>query len=420
MSWRDRVKGEIVLTSPDGQTFTAKWIGNERTADKQLGIFNYPKVDKQVVQDLGILGVSYPLTLYFDGPDNDLVSTRFFDAISASGEWLIDHPSKGRKFLQPVRFKEQVAPIESGTITVFATEWIEVALDAAVVSAEQLSALIETQNAAVEAAVLDQMVAIADQSSVENIETLKSATEKGLAAFDESMASVIDEDADVAARVAGIQRGIADTLDSSPLDLTVLGGQIQALVSAPAAVTGSVLASIRSYQSFVDKLVSIPISAATRTERNLVAILEVFGISCSASANLVAARSLPETRAIALSSLDAVSELFTGMTDAFDLYQQAYIDLLLEDQYFSQSESFVESSVMTAQTVGYLLSISFDLAIEKRFTLKEDRSPIEIAITEYGALGDNDEYVDLFIETNALKDTDILILPAGREVVVYV
>ena len=43
-----------------------------------------------------------------------------------------------------------------------------------------------------------------------------------------------------------------------------------------------------------------------------------------------------------------------------------------------------------------------------------------ITIDEYGELGDNDINYDLFISSNNLKGNDILLLEAGREVVVYV
>ena len=98
MSWEDRVRGNITLTSPDGDNFVGKWIGDPRESQKQLGIFTYPKVDKQIVQDLGISGISYPLTIAFDGEDNDLEATRFFDALSARGPWSINHPTKGQLF----------------------------------------------------------------------------------------------------------------------------------------------------------------------------------------------------------------------------------------------------------------------------------------------------------------------------------
>ena len=228
MSWLDRVRSSITLTSPDGDNFVGKWIGDTREAQKQLGIFTYPKVDKQIVQDLGISGISYPLTIAFDGEDNDLEGTRFFDALSARGPWLINHPTKGQLFLQPTSFKEIIAPVTSGTITMFQTSWIDVALPASIISVEQLSALVETQNNIVETAALEQLETITDQSLVQNIQALKSATEQGLAFYQETVQIITEFSDEVSAQVESIQRSIDDTLSTSPIDLTVLGGQIQA------------------------------------------------------------------------------------------------------------------------------------------------------------------------------------------------
>ena len=274
MSWLERLKGSITLTSPDGVTFIAKWFGDNRTARKQLGLFNYPKVDKQIAQDLGIAGIAYPLTIAFDGPDNDLESTRFFEALTARGRWLIDHPTKGRLFLQPVSFKETIAPIESGSITLFQTEWLDVALSSSVISVEQLSALVESQKTAVEIASLNQLVELSDQSTIENIQTIKSTTEKSLDVYDQTIKPLADLSESVSAQVEAIRRGIDDTLSSSPIDMTVLGGQIQALVRGPAVITGDVLEILQTYQDFIDKILVIPTNVATRTESNIISIME--------------------------------------------------------------------------------------------------------------------------------------------------
>ena len=62
----------------------------------------------------------------------------------------------------------------------------------------------------------------------------------------------------------------------------------------------------------------------------------------------------------------------------------------------------------------------YNLKAEKRFTLKKARSPLEIAVTEYGELGENDFYYNLFLDSNELTGHEIRLLPAGKEVVVYV
>ncbi len=70
--WRGRLRDSVQLTSPDGNIFNPLWRKDSYSGNKKLGIFEYPKVDGTIIQDLGINGTRYPLTLYFEGPDHDI------------------------------------------------------------------------------------------------------------------------------------------------------------------------------------------------------------------------------------------------------------------------------------------------------------------------------------------------------------
>ncbi len=122
------------------------------------------------------------------------------------------------------------------------------------------------------------------------------------------------------------------------------------------------------------------------------------------------------SRAQTLEAVDFAAETLQTLTDGLDVAQEQFENLRLDQQYFSQSATFSQSARITALATRYLLETTFNLTIEKRFTLDRERAPIEITITEYGTDGKLDE----FIATNQLKGDDILLLPAGREVVVYV
>ena len=82
MTWADRIKKIISLESPDGNTFEALWAGDERILSKKLGIFEMPDVKGAIVQDLEVGGTRHPISIYFDGPDNDIVAQSFFVACS--------------------------------------------------------------------------------------------------------------------------------------------------------------------------------------------------------------------------------------------------------------------------------------------------------------------------------------------------
>ena len=420
MSWQDRVQGTIELTSPDGEVFSAKWIGNSRSVQKKLGIFTYPKFDGAVIQDLGLAGTRYPFRLHFDGPDNDLESSRFFDAFTARGTWQVQHPTKGLLTLQPSTITENIEPVESGSITVFETEWLQSVSPAAVVSTVQLAAFIRSQSRNIDDVALSQMTDATRQQSVEEFFAIRSATESTLSVYDKTIASLLETSGELAAEAAGIRRGIVDTLSTTPLDLTVLGGQIQAVMRTPSKATGDTLQTLKPFADFIDQVSDLPDEEADQNYLNILAIREIFLTSANSSMALISSSNSLDTRAQALEAADLLSLQFQTITDALDGAQKQFETLRVDQQYFSQSTSFVESAQITAGATRYLLEASFNLAVEKRFTLDRERAPIEITITEYGELGDEDSNFDLFIASNQLKANDILLLPAGHEVVVYV
>ncbi len=87
----------------------------------------------------------------------------------------------------------------------------------------------------------------------------------------------------------------------------------------------------------------------------------------------------------------------------------------IDKQFISQSGSYTNVQNTFALTMKYLISQFFNLKTEKRFTLKKERSPLEITVTEYGDI----ESYDLFISSNNLTGDEVLLIPAGKEVVVY-
>lgn len=417
---RDRLRDICQLTSPDGNIFNPLWRSNTYSANKKLGIFEYPKVDGSVIQDLNINGTRWPLTLFFEGADNDLESRRFFKSLAERGTWEVIHPVHGQLFLQPVSFSPNDDPTESGNITQVTTEWIEPADPAVLKSTPQLSAIINTQ-------ALDTNEASSNQlddnlqvdTAAEGIAT-ETATNNIIIAVNEKLSNLFEGVAEISAQMAAIQRGIQSTLDETILRPIALAGQIQALIELPALVIRDVRTKLTSYENLIDAIIGISPETTDTKARNTVAIQEIALTAAITAVAQTTAAGVLDTRAEAIEMADDVFALFESITDALDETQELFEDNAIDAQYFSQSQSFSDVSLLVAQAIAYLLLASYDLKIEKRFTLDRPRAPIEIAITEYGELGDNDSNFNLFVTSNKLKADQIRILPSGFEVVVYV
>lgn len=420
MSWRDRIRGTIELTSPGGQTFTALWGGNSRSREKKLGIYNYPKVDGAVVQDLGINSTTYPLTIFFDGDDNDIEANRFFNALAERGVWDVVHPLFGALILQPVSFTPIDNPVESGNVTEIGTEWIEPIPTDTILSTVQIAAQIEATKNESNAKGSEQLVAKVELDTAEQTTTFKAAVTDGKTAIERFLGPIAELTSEVDSAFKAISRSIDDTLDQVTIPVDVIAGQLQQMIQVVDSATTDFGAKLTAFRNLSNDVLLLLPTIASSANINNVAVIELIETATIAVTGIATAGAELDTRSEAITAIDTIGDQFTTITDGLDDIQSLYSDRDIDLQYFSQSLSFPDSSRLTFQAIALLLRRSFDLAIEKRFILDRPRAPIEITVTEYGELGDNDTNFDLFIGSNNLTGDEIRILPAGRQVVVYV
>jgi len=420
VTWLDRLRQTITLTSPEGNIFEAKWKGNSRSMDKKLGLFEFPKVKGTKVQDLDIGSARYPLTIFFDGENNDQEADRFFKACSERGVWNVIHPVKGSLDLQLISVKENIEPVESGNVTQFDMEWIEPLKDSEVPSLFQQRSTIDSQIDELNSTSSDQIDSNVLQETAAQTSSFEATVDAVVKAVEKFLAPVYELQAEINSQVLSIKRGINSLLSAPVLDIVSIAGQIQALVQLPALAIADVNSRIEAYQGFISAALDFSPDTAETKDRNIVAVQELALTSALASISFVSSTGELDSRLQAIELINLNTELFKDITDTLDATQDLFKDEIIDDQYFSQSESYSDTLLLISQTIAYLLRSAFDLSIEKRFILEKMRAPIEITISEYGDLGEDDINFDLFITSNGLKGNDILILPEGREVLVYV
>jgi hypothetical protein len=419
MSYQDRLQPQITLTSPSGLVFTAKWIGNPRSQEKDLGIFKTPGVKGVKIQDLELGATTYPLTIYFDGPDNDLDSEKFVVALAERGSWQVIHPLKGEKTLQLVSYSEAVQPVTSGNITTITTEWLEVTGDSGEVSAAQLSGLAKAQDIALQSTGTDQIFNVTSLDTADKAGKFKTAVENTVTAFDLTLANITDTVAEVQAQADSIKRGIDVVLADSPIDVLSIAGQIQALVALPNLVVNDINAKIETYSRFADLILGISPEAASPAGINTAAVQEMGLTAALGAVGVASVSSALSSRQAVIDSIESNLALFDTITNGLDVIQEIYSDELLSRSYFSQSDSYPDAAQMVGLTVAYLIKSVFDLSVEKRIILTEAANPVMLAMQEYGGPGEDDFNISLFYSSNKLTGDENYLLPVGKEVVVY-
>lgn len=441
-NWRDRLQKEIVLLSPEGTEYRAKWRGSPRTTAKKLGVLRFPKIAGDVVQDLDVQSTVYPITFYFDGENNDTEAAAFHQSCKERGTWEITHPVHGFMGLQLVSVTEVDAPVESGNITEFQTEWIEPIDPVALKTARELAGIIDAK-------AQDLNISAAQQFA------------NNLLAVSEELRGAIEQTTDGISRVTdlflgplfttvdaldntvnAIQRGIIDTNQATVLKVDSLAGQIQNLINLPLFSSRSLESRITPYGQLINGLTALlpggdesvlSDTASDQARRDSILTVEVALSAAVASLGNIISTTIispdgvaPDdtgtlaTKGQAIQAIGDISALFDTVVGALEAAQDLYSDSDIDEQYYSQSESYTEAVALLSLIIEYLLSIAFDLSVERRFVIDRPRSPIEITISEYGTTGENDSLLDFFIRSNNLAGKDILLLPRGTQVVVYV
>lgn len=418
MSYVDRIQKNIILTSPSGFEFTALWSGDIRSGSKQLGTFKTPGLKGTIAQDLEIDGIPYAIPVFFNGPDYDLIGDQFFTALGEKGVWSFIHPVWGQK--QNMQVVSYTQPLELATGIIQTTlEFLEVLDRDGTKSAQQIAAEIVSKNVELSATTADQLDNIVTQDTADKAGKFKTAVEDVVTVFDNTLQEITQKVAEVQAQADSIKRGIDATLAVIPIDVLSVAGQIQALVNMPNLIVTDLKAKLNTYKNFADAVFRFSPGSDSLANINTAAVFELANVSAIGAAGVASATTELVSRQNVIDNIEANLDLFESIVNGLDDIQSLYDDNLLSRSYFSQSQSFADSSLLAGLTVGYLIKSAFDLAVEKRIILTEQENPVMIAMREYGGPGLHDENIDLFYSSNELTDQEIYLLPVGREVVVY-
>ena len=425
MNWQNRLRQQITLTAPDGSAYSAGWKGNDIEAGLLVGQFNAPLRDGTTTQPLGSKGLSWPLTLSFEGDDHDTAAMAFFQAfLHQRGTWKVQHPVYGQHELQAITGTLSADPTGSGNVTVVQTQWVEPAKDDGELSTAELAQGVLAQ---VDTAQLSASQAFTANTNLTDAESQAAAASAGLSGLGSVMASPLGTlakgSAEISSTFLTAYAQASAALTAGPLDLITAASQIQSVLTLPALVGADLSAKVQAFGALASSIQDSLTAGNDASARNGAVVGELFLAGALAGASTSTVVGLPANREQALSVITALRSMFDTSTAALDAVQASNSGNPASGQYFSNSASYADLALLLSRTCAYLLRVLFDLKVAKRFTLAVPRSPIEITLTEYGseyAADGVSSNLDLFIASNGLRANDVVLLPAGREVVVYV
>lgn len=411
MAWDDRLK-EAAYTPPSGTRLTFFYENVSRQSDKKTTVFTFPDKDGAFVQDLGLGGRRYPLRVIFWGADYDLQAQAFYAALEEKGGGILEHPAYGRKEVVPTGTIRQRDDLKTGgnqaiiEVTfwesIFELNFPTADTDAATAVEDEISAYAVTAPQQFED-VLDvttssETVGFADKFT--SGLTIARAALSNVAATDPAIKSQFDAAYD--AIITNINELIGDPLR--------LATEAVAFIRLPVQAAALIGAKLDAYGNIINELTGLSFETSFDSQPDNAFI----------SAQLIATASQ-----IALIE-STVDEEFTSKPEAISaaevviarFFQVATWGDTNRDTLglIDTGETYQALVNATAVSAGLLVEISFTLLQERIFNLTRPRTPLDLVAELYGEL---DDKLDFFITTNNLVGTEILEIPAGREIRFY-
>lgn len=430
MSWQDRMMPIIMLTSPNGDFFEAKWSGDERSFEKSVQRDKYPLIKGETGVDLGGGADGYDITIVFDGENCDVKAESFYRACEQSGTWWIQHPVHGRLELQLLSVRQPVDPVRSGGSVEVETKWFEPLDPVTLVTLRQMTAAIDSAAAAMTSYSVSIYSAKVKKTGWGDISAIIGVINliAGIAGMiAERMASTAVSPP--AVELAKTAKGKADAdlsteidatkADTSAFDPGAIATACHTSIQSIALMSSDTSTTVSAMNDLVDGAAALLPTTTSTSALNRAMTLEVQLEAALVAACLSATIGKLQTRTQAVESSKALATLFAKITGILDGVMEQFEDEIRPDRrYYAQTETYQSALQMVSQTIDYLLRQAFDLAIEKTIMLDRDKTPLQICTEEYGSAGESK--VDDFIEWNDLQGDDVMILGPGREVVVYV
>lgn len=414
MAWNDRIR-EAAYTSPGGTRQTFEYEDVKRSVDKRTTAFNFPDADGTYVQDLGHSGRQYPLRLIFWGDDCDLEAASFEGLLLERGIGKLEHPIYGT-----------VEVVPFGTIS--RRDDLKTAANQAVLEVafwETIGLVYPTSQTDPGSAVVAAVDSFNASAAAELNDSLDLDTAIERITFQNNYAQLLDTAKSTLETVAAVQANVEqqfnaivssielgiDTLVGDPLSLAF---QTSLLIQAPARAAANISARLSAYRDLATAIISgdgaVVEPGYDSREANTFFTRNLYATSYVTGSIVSSVNTQFETKNEAL---QAAEEILSQFEDVAEWRDNNYESLSEVDT----GAAYQQLQEAVALTAGFLVFISFSLKQERKLVLDRARTIIDLVAELYGSI---DDQLDFFINSNSLTGSEILELPAGREVVYYV
>jgi hypothetical protein len=405
MSWIERVKTKLSITTGDGKVFNPLWMNAVKTIEYNTTEFDFPEVEGTLVQRRKNRGAKYGLEIAFQGEDHLDVSADFETSAKDPRSWTINHPIYGQIIVQPTSLSLDNSKDNISMITGTVIETIEEDNPRTVADAQ--STIISEKD-------------LMDSSFNSAVEySYRPSSEANLLLFDNTE------------RI--FQEGKKVISDDESYNIFV--NFYSEANSAVLEATNEPLNAFMKVQNFINSFANLVLTVDTRVSA-LKSIFDGLSTALTSKSEKITFENNAGLliSALAISAATPLSGNYLNrpqvvtMIDVLYLYYNNYLTTLdsFQDDNNSDPDSYVPDAASQLKlnlvvnfTIASLFTIALGAAQERIVYLTESSNVINLT-HKYIGLDQDDVNLEKFVNNNKIGINEFLNVQKGRKIVYYI
>jgi hypothetical protein len=404
MSWLDKIKGELTITTGDGKTYSPLYVKPKRSVKFNLKEFEFPDITGALVLRKAAKARRFPVEFIFQGEDHIDESARFETSANDPRPWKISHPYYNDIVVQPVSLGLDDEGLNQTKITGVLVETISEVRPSTEVD--------PTEKVINDKVAADENLA---DSYAENVEPdaadINSMTVQTEEIYSDGQSLTTG---DIGSEYYNAFQTATAAINNATAEPLRAMRDIQNMISAPARFVSSVKDRINLLESQFNRLVtSIENNLPVSQKRQF----EAMGGTVISSMSEAAISGEYQTKTEVLDIADQISLNYATYLSTLDSVQTENGGE--PESYIPSSGALTSLQALVSFTISSLFEIALTAQQERVIYLDRPSTPVELTYRFYG-LDAEDAALTRFIETNNLHINEYLLIETGRRLVYYV
>lgn len=408
MSWIEKIKNGIIITTGDGKQYEPLYIITSREKEYYVAEFNFINISGSLVKREQPKGKRHSFEFTFQGENHLDTSEAFDKSADDTRPWTISHPYYGQLLVQPLSLKHDPTGLNT---SVFTGEFVET------ISEEYPRIGVDPSDKGKQAV---------SNYRASNVDLIVNEVVPNAAAINQMNSAVSD----------------VYSLGAANVEAGELSNEYFQLFNNAQSYINNSASQLSLAATYMGDMLFFPSSFVVSVKTRLKLLVSQY-VSLASGINelftpndkkIYEANAGTLISAMVNSALNPISTDYTNAVDVIsviDIILDNYNDLIeglsnlqtisggLTDSYVPDYDGIFGLNLAVNFTVSNLMAVSMGAKKARYYILTIDSNPILLAHRFYG-LTDEMDNIQKFMDENDIDLPEVLQIKAGREVVYYV